>query len=143
MAKKPKEIVSASPAETESKTQDAPVTPTVMQVPPEKPKEAPSVRYQRFSNIARISHVRGNLVAYTSAGRQLGDRQAGIRDTIIPLHRAESRLDNWRQVRDSLARNGDLGWVELGEIIEEFEARIKEAKEYRFKHNIDPNSPWL
>lgn len=103
------------------------------------PKEEPMVRCQRFSNINRIEAINGNLVVRTNQFRQVGDKQVGIRDTIIPLERAESRLKNWKDIMLSLMRNGDRGWMELSEIIEEYEARIKEAKAQRFKENVNPN----
>lgn len=102
------------------------------------PKNEPIVRNQRFSNINRVEAIEGNLVIRTNQVRQVGDKQVGIRDTFIPLERAENVVAGWKNVMTALMRNGDAGWMELGEIISEYEARIKEAKEWRFKHNINP-----
>ena len=110
---------------------------------PEVPKAEPDkkefvARGQRFSGIKRIEAVLGNLVVRGDPSHQAGDKQAPMRDHIIPLERAESVMGNWKNVMQALMRAGDPSWMELGEIISELEARIKEAKAQRFKENVNP-----
>ena len=95
-------------------------------------------RGQRFSGVRRVEAVLGNIVVRTDPTHQAGDKQAPLRDHIIPLERAEAVMNNWKNIMAALMRAGDPAWKELGEIVSDLEARIKEAKEYRHKNNINP-----
>ena len=100
--------------------------------------------HQRFSDIHRLEMHDGFIVLKAKGSRQYGDKQNLEKDAVRDKLFTPRQASEWANVAEEtalrLAMLGDmLGSAELSDICKDLRAKVKEAIEWREKHNMSPD----